>query len=53
MEIRLLYKIAALLVLLFALGGCGGGSRSDAARIGATPCVWGNSSWDSGCTWGS
>ena len=56
MKLNMLNRIGVLLILLLALGACGGGVDRDAWRNGATPgtttCVFGTSTWGSGCTWG-
>jgi len=54
---RYLYQLVTLFFLIFALSSCGAGGGSD-ARSGKLPelsttCIWDQSTWDNGCTWGS
>ena len=53
MVIKFAIRMLALVSLLLMLASCGGGGGSGTSKSGSTPCVWGNTSWDSGCTWGS
>ena len=53
MTIKFACRVLALVSLLLMLASCGGGGGSTSARTGSTPCLWGTSTWNSGCTWGS